>query len=308
MLRLPDFIGVGPGRSGTTWLNAVLEGHVGLPVVKETEFFGRYYDKGIEWYAWHFRHCPPGLPMGELTAGFRNEEIGERIKRHIPNCKILCTLRDPVELGYSVYKMMRHYTFLREVSFEDAIRTDWRVMGGPGYPAHLRRWQSLFGEDRVLVTLYDDLRADNQAFLDRVCDFIGIGRIALEGVTVNTRARNSYSRAPRNLRLARKARRLMWRLRARRMYGTVDLLERAGFWDFCFGRGEEFPPLDPALDARLREQLRPDIEELERMIGRDLSAWKSGRRETARDGARTNVASSPLEQTIRGGRLGASAR
>ncbi len=85
------------------------------------------------------------------------------------------------------------------------------------------------------------------------------------------------------------------------MYGTLGLLERAGLWDFCFGRGQQYPPLDPELDARLREQLRPDLEELERMIGRDLSAWKRGP-----GGARiatTGPQSAPIPEAIRRNRV-----
>ena len=70
-LRLPDFIAVGPPRTGTTWLDRVLRGHVGLPAgVKETQFFIWRYSLGIEWYAAHFRDCldPPKerVPPGGL--------------------------------------------------------------------------------------------------------------------------------------------------------------------------------------------------------------------------------------------------
>ena len=58
---------------------------------------------------------------------------------------------------------------------------------------------------------------------------------------------------------------------------AVHLLEVAGVWKFCFGGGEEFAPLDPEVDARLREHFRPEVEALERLIGRDLSAWKTTR-------------------------------
>jgi Sulfotransferase domain len=270
---------VGPGRTGTSWLDAVLRGHVGLPArVKETEFFGKHYAKGIEWYAWHFRHCRPDLPAGEFAACFSNNVARERIARHIPQAKIICTLRDPVARSYSSYKMMRHYAFLRNGSFEDAITGKGpRFISDNDYAAHLHAWRSLFGEERVLVCFYDDLCADSQSFLDRVCDFIGIAQIPRPDAGLDARARHSFARAPRNLRLARKARRLRRWLKARRMYATINLVGRTGLWDLCFGHGEEFPPLDPEIEARLRELMSPNVEKLERMTGRDLTAWKGPR-------------------------------
>jgi hypothetical protein len=58
----------------------------------------------------------------------------------------------------------------------------------------------------------------------------------------------------------------------------MNLLTRAGFWRFCFEGGEEFEPLDRRVEARLRERFRPAVEELEEVAGRDLSAWKLGKR------------------------------
>ena len=66
--RLPDFIAVGPPRTATTWLHEVLQGHVCLPADrKETDFFTRFYDRGLDWYADYFRHCEGGIPVGELS-------------------------------------------------------------------------------------------------------------------------------------------------------------------------------------------------------------------------------------------------
>ena len=64
--RLPDFIAVGQQRTGTTWLHKVLGGHVGLPTIKETDFFSKHYDKGLEWYGAFFGNCAADLPMGEI--------------------------------------------------------------------------------------------------------------------------------------------------------------------------------------------------------------------------------------------------
>ena len=66
-------------------------------------------------------------------------------------------------------------------------------------------------------------------------------------------------------------------MRRHRWHRTAELFEHAGVWKFCFGGGEEFGALDPKIDGRLREHFRPEVEALENLLGRDLSAWKTGR-------------------------------
>ncbi len=77
----------------------------------------------------------------------------------------------------------------------------------------------------------------------------------------------------------------MYWLEEKQAYATSNFLERAGAWKMVFGGGPKFPPLDPATDARLHELMRPEIDALEKMIGRDLSAWKSPRAKSTRAAA-----------------------
>jgi len=66
--RLPEIIGVGPPRTGTTWLHNVLDGHVDLPHgVKETLYFTTFYHKGFDWYAHHFRHATGERKIAEIV-------------------------------------------------------------------------------------------------------------------------------------------------------------------------------------------------------------------------------------------------
>jgi hypothetical protein len=276
--RLPEIIHVGPGRTGTTWLHRVLEGHVNLPYgVKETQFFTNYYDKGIDWYARHFRYATGDRKIVEICPYFFKPEARERIKLHMPSCWIVVTLRDPVDRMYSMYKLLRHYGAARRGSFEETLKV-WPTMGGGNeYAPHLQQWFDKFGRENVLVTMYDELRSDPQKFLNRMTAFMGVEAIALSerrGIGDDV---HSFARAPKNPRLARNAFNLMYWLKGRQAYGTVSMLERAGVWQFCWGRGEGFPRLTPEQDARLRARYLPEVDTLEELLGIDLSAWKTPR-------------------------------
>ncbi len=267
--RLPDFLGVGPPRAATSWLDAVLRGHVGLPrEIKEVDFFIENYARGIEWYKSYFADCDPNLPCGEICPSYYSPLGRERIAKDLPDCKIICTFRDPVEWRYSFYKLA-----LRNAWTRDDFET-W-IAKNPGHTHDgLRAWFDAFGRDRVLVLIHDDLERDAQAYLDRVCRFIGIAPVAIAESPVGARKVNTFSAPPRSQALARRARKLRDWLKAREAYRTINLIGRAGLWRYCFEGGDEFAPLAPAVEARLRDRFRPEVEALEALIGRDLSAWK----------------------------------
>jgi hypothetical protein len=268
--RLPDFLGVGPPRAATSWLDAVLRGHVGLPRdIKEVDFFVANWSKGVEWYRSYFADCDPALPAGEICPSYFGSSLAcARVAEVIPQCRIICTFRDPVEWLYSFYKLARRNVWTRG-DFESYIPEGWNR-----HAANLKLWQDTFGKDNVLVCIYDDLERDPQAYLDPVCDFIGIARIDISQSAIARKRVNTFQHTPRNLYLARKARK--WRdwLKRREAWRTINLLSSAGVWRFCFERGEEFPPLDPAVEARVRRRFVREVEALEELIGRDLSAWK----------------------------------
>ena len=62
------------------------------------------------------------------------------------------------------------------------------------------------------------------------------------------------------------------------MRSTPPAAPQAGDADDAVSGGEKFVPLSPEIDARLRDRFRPEVEALEDLIGRDLSAWKKNPR------------------------------
>jgi Sulfotransferase domain len=276
-LRLPDFLCVGPGRTGTTWLHAALQGHVGLPRIKETRFWGQMYDKGLDWYAQTFAGCDPSQPLGEICPYFPEPEARERIANHIPSCKIIVTLRDPVHRSYSQYRRFRSRAIMH-YDFETALDKHPRIAESNRYAHHLKGWIDLFGRENVRVFLFDQLRQDPQAFLGGICKFIGIPVIDVASIKLNHRDLNADSRMPRSDFVARRASRILEWMYRRSFYRGVNLIERTRLYDLFFGGGAPYPPLAPDLEDRLRARMTPEIEAVEAMTGLDLSAWKQPRR------------------------------
>ena len=283
---LPEIIGVGPPRTATTWLYEVLKGHVGFPRgVKETDFFLRYYDKGTDWYRALFRDRLPGQPAVELCPTyFVSDEARQRIAREIPQCKIIVTLRDPVTRLYSHYRLLRREAWLRDITFEETVNgylqgaKELRMFEVSRYAFHLRKWQAAFGRDRVMVALHDDLEKDAQKFIAEICAFIEVPEIDLASSALSGERVNTIAAAPRSRRLAKAVRTAMFRLRAHKLYGAINWWDRTWLWGLVFEGGEPFSGLSPALETKLREHFRSEVDALEALIGRDLSHWKEGHR------------------------------
>ncbi|MGH7907536.1 MAG: sulfotransferase family protein [Candidatus Binataceae bacterium] len=273
--RMPSFIAVGPPRTATTWLHVHLMNHVCLPKDKETQFFVWNYKLGLDWYTAHFRGCPPGMAAGEIAPTyFDSDDARNRIAHHIPNCRIICTFRDPVDRLYSHYKAWRQLGRIK-ADFDYVASNHRQLLGFNRYAFHLKEWKLKF-DPHVLVFLYDDMIADPQNFIDQVCDFIGAPRIDLgrSARPVSERI-HTVERQPKSQRLARRGRQLRDTLIRFRLYGVADRLRPV--WRYCAAGGEPFPPIGHELEHRIRESWRPEIEALEEMIGRDLGRWKETR-------------------------------
>src|SRR5579863_246370 len=257
--RLPDFLAVGPPRTATTWLERMLAGRVGLPAgIKETAFFTKNYDLGLPWYAAHFQTCPSEFPVGEICpVYFDSSEARGRIAQHIPDVRVIITLRDPVQRLYSHYRLLRREGWIGALTLDQALAKDLKwsgagnLHGSNRYATHVAEWQRMFGAARVLVLIHDDLIAAPQTFLDCVCDFVGIARFEITRAQARERI-NTVERAPLSPRFARYGRKIREQLIRRQWYRMLD----AGgpLWDLCAGGGEYFPPLLPEVEARLRAQ------------------------------------------------------
>jgi len=180
--RLPrlDFVAVGPMRAGTTWLHANLAAHprIRLPRGKETFFFDRHYSEGITWYAAHFPPGPkvdgPALRFGEVGASYFDvPEAPARIAAVAPGCRIVVSVRDPVERAWSAYLHYRKRGRV-PVDLHKAILKMPKIVEASRYSAHLPRWERAFGRERVLLASLDDIRSNPDDLLTQVCAHFGV--------------------------------------------------------------------------------------------------------------------------------------
>lgn len=163
-----DFICVGPQRTCSSWLDSALREHpnISLPTdVKETFFFDKKYEFGLQWYRKNFKNRAVGCIAGEIgPTYFESFEIAKRMHSDLGNIKILVLMRNPVERTYSLF---RHESSKGRCSdkFEDAIRENPRIPDSGRYSDLIPMWEKLFGEEKIVFLFEEDISTNAKAVL-----------------------------------------------------------------------------------------------------------------------------------------------
>lgn len=193
---LPEFVMLGPSKTGSSWRHRALEEHpeVHLPKLKPVNYFNVKYHLGGDWYRSVFREADPDEVVGDSSPPyFVNEQAPARISETLGDVKLLTTLRNPIDRAFSHWW---HDTApsqkLINCDFEDLLFVDqmYEVYIRMGmYATHLERWQEEFGPDQIHVTLFEDFAEDNLAFIQDIYEFIGVDPTyepSVAGKQVNT--------------------------------------------------------------------------------------------------------------------------
>lgn len=272
---LPSFFVIGPPRTGTSWLHEILRQCSWLSnPTKETRFFDKHFHRGLEWYASHYREATPGRRIGEIAPTyFASPEARERIARLIPQAKVVCTFRNPVDRVLSLYRLKRAYGLI-PWSFEEAMVRDPELMESSRYAFYLKEWQNTLGNAQVLPTVYEDLRSNPQSYLDTVTEFVDLPRIRLGPSQINRVLTSEGMTEPRSYYLTRAAQQLAEWSRALRLDAVIAEAKKRGMLKLFVGGGPAFAKVPFAERLTLYELFRPEVEQLEAMLNRDLSAWK----------------------------------
>lgn len=277
--RLPTFFFIGPPRTGTSWLYEILSAHASLPAPsKESRFFDEHFHRGLKWYLARYKHSRTEQPMGEVAPTyFASAEARERIAEVVPDAKIVCTFRNPVERIISLYRLKRAYGMIR-CTLEEAIDRDPEFIATSHYASHLKLWQQRFGKQNVCVALYDDLQKSPQEFVDAVVDFVGIPRFFITKEEQSGFVHTSDAMThPRSHFRARTALMVADWFKSKQLDRLVVEFKRSRLRKLVHGGGPPFESIAPDLATRLYARLLPEIESLEAMLQRDLSAWKTPR-------------------------------
>jgi hypothetical protein len=274
--RLPKCFFVGPMRTATTWAWQLLKDHVNVAAdYKELFFFSQNFYRGFDWYLAHFERIIPGRPRIDIEPEYFPSALArQRIAAFIPEARIVCSLRDPVERLFSSYKVLARSASIPACTFEEACEKDWRLAEAARYGSHLEAWMNAFGTDKILVLFYEDLLSDPQAYADKIFEFVGIESRPLSA-ELRSRVHSSEGfTTPRSRLWTEIGKAIGLRIWEFGNPHLNQLVRKLRLSSFFYDIGAPFVPPDPAVVSRIKARLRPEIERVECLTGRDLSAWK----------------------------------
>lgn len=303
-MTMPNFLIIGAMKSGTTSLYYYLKQHpqIYMSAVKEPNFFALEGEKlnfngpegpglvnrwicdeattTIEEYRSLFEGVSSETAIGEASPWYLySPEAPSRIRRYIPEAKLIVVLRNPVDRAYSAFSQfvrdgrepLNDFTRALQAE-EERIRNNWKwiwhykKMGF--YYGQLKRYYGTFEQEQIRVYLYEELNNNPTGVLQDVFRYLGVD----DTFTPDISRRLNVSGAPKSKVLfaimekpnpVRTFLRPFLPERLRRRISTtlqnINLIEPE--------------PLRQEIRRELIEVYRPDVLKLQHLIKRDLSGW-----------------------------------
>jgi hypothetical protein len=299
-LPSPDFAIAGAAKCGTTALYSYLASHPGIAMSprKEPCFWssdidlpGRVVDRTVYESLWS--DAPPGTLRGEASPTTIQSKVAiPRLLAARPDAWLVAMIRNPVEMVAS-----RHGNML--IGHQDDVadlETAWRLQDrrrrGEALPRRckypgllqygafaaigdqLEQFFELVPAEQRIVIVYDDFHADPRREYLRV--------LALLGLTDDGRedfARHNQSPALRWAGAADFHEWLSkrWLYRPARALAHAMRLHPTAVLNRTNLHVKPRKPLRPAFERELIAFFLPQVEKVERLLDRDLTAWKTAK-------------------------------
>ena len=198
----PNFYIVGAPKAGTSSLHAYLQAVPGIFMskIKEPNYFSRIVVpddhplrpiRDREKYLQLFAGVTNELVIGEASPTYLADPEAPRLIREVaPDCRILISLRDPVERAFSHYLMMRNNGKTND-SFLNEIRRGLELQSQLGvgllrpevglYHRQVKRYQETFNAAQIKVILFEEFMSNSKGTLEQILGFLGI-RHDLSGI------------------------------------------------------------------------------------------------------------------------------
>ena len=304
-MRKPDFFIVGAPKSGTTAMADYLGQHpdIFMPEYKDSNTFGSDllfehnvnhppdkfrvdYDTFLSWY----KAATTEARLGEASVLYLvSKRAAEEIKAFNPSAQIIAMLRNPVDMLYAV-----HGHFLLDLNediddFSEALDAEADRRNGKRIPAtcytpsglfysdlaayseHLSRYFRAFGRENIHVIIFDDMKGDTSSAYRDTLEFLGVDPNFEAELGIRNAARRLRSRAlqqwivnpPWPLRTIA--------LRLSRVVSLRNLVNEALVRLNTVTQPRE--PMSFQLRRHLQDKLRPEVERLSELLGRDLTHW-----------------------------------
>lgn len=298
LLRLPDIFLVGAAKSGTTTVSSILDRHPNIAVpIKEPSFFSstnlpadnldtvnrKRHINTIEEYVKLYENQKEGQLLADCSVMYliAYENTINNLKRIYGELyrklKIIIILRNPIDRAYSHYNMLLR-NGIETLPFEEAIlqenyerrrhlRRGFDYLGNGLYFKQVKAFLESF--DDVKIFLYENLQDINNLSKD-LFNHVGVEPLeSIDAATIlNPSGKPKYKWLIQLLRKDNYFKRILKsKLFERYRHNFIKI--KSLLIKFSVKKD----PMSHEIRNNLKEYYRSDIEDLQSLIGRDLSHW-----------------------------------
>ena len=299
--NIPDFLVVGAAKSGTSSLHSYLSKHpdIYMPEKRKELYFWHILTNAnrsivdhlgaeniptsLEEYLDYFSDAKPGQITGEACPSYLyfREQVLENLKKYHSNwrdTRIVIILREPVSRIVSEYRFIcKHSLDPESLSFSESLKAEpLRLAENKLLPDLFYKKASMYCEQvkfyqdnfkNVRVYLFDDLKDKPAELLDDLCLFLGIDEKKLPSFHFEAVNSSSGARKLKYPAIMKTARMLL------RWLPDSVKKKLSNVGKKVLTENIEIPDYEL---TRLKDSFREEITCLEKILNRDLTAWKAG--------------------------------
>jgi hypothetical protein len=283
-----DFFCIGTAKSGSTWLYDCLSEHpeITLSKIKEPNFFARnlsvfdtkenpWFMQSWNWYASQYSHKVNGNIVGDCSIHLihNTDTAPALLRKHYPEAKLIVILRDPVRRTYSQFWYEKRVMRNSDVpdTFEAALKNE-ELLRRSRYYDLLKVWIDTLPKEHFHFLLDFEVNSDPADEIGRLYSFLGV-KTDFTPPSLRDRKNVASKRHPVGVYIYRL---INW-IRFNGFQQVIDVLKILRInrlVRLLVVRSVPYPAMEPETEVRLREYYMPDIENLERLIGKNLGPWK----------------------------------
>lgn len=283
-----DFVGIGSGKSGTSWIAECLRQHpqICMSTPKELNYFctktiwenaSTFHSEGESWLMSRFLDWRLDQLRGEISPNYMiDPQTPKRIYDRFPDIKLIVSYRNPVDRLYSLYfQLSKQYDVPN--TFEDFLAAFPRMIDSGFYYTQTKRFTDFFPLKQFHFILFDDILNQPQVVLSDLFTFLDVDS---SFVPDSLHERVNKRKQPRS-RLLRNAignttdflnssaigvgvkKGLRWL----RVHELAEWLQARNLQD------ADFPPMNLETRSRLIAAYVEENHRLSQLLQRDLAHW-----------------------------------
>lgn len=298
---MPNFLLIGAPKAGTSALYAYLSQHpqVYMSPVKEPHFFMLENEKvnfqgpgdqdrfrrsvhQLGDYKKLFAGVTDEIAIGEASTTYLgNEKASRRIKKYIPEAKLIAILRNPVDAAYASFLHLVRDGNESIADFAKALAAEpertqnnwglmWRYQQKGFYYKQLKPYFELFDRQQIKIFIYEEFERNPELVMKDMFAFVGVDPSFKADMATKYNVSGMPKSQTLNKLLAQSnpLKESIKLLVPPKMRSTI--YSKVRIWNLS---NFKKPKMSEETRRQLTDSYRDDILKLQSLIQQDLSAW-----------------------------------